>query len=265
MSTETTESVGVDAGESQTTQPEPNTADLAHQQNETDESADQSKDSEGKPDGLTLEQRTIRKLESRIARLTGKRGAAEREASLLREELDRVRQTPASRQAEDDGEKANRQFSPADIDRLANERAAELRKRESIGERVGKVIEAGRKLEGFSAAADAVAEIVPFTDRKGQPTPFIEAVLDCDDSAAVIKYLGDNPDEAEDLADLTPVQLGRRLAKLENQLKQSATKKTSAAPKPLQPIAGNGGGSIEPDPAKDTEAWIRARNRTANR
>ncbi len=245
--------------EEQTALPEQQTAGDAHQQADAGESSDQSEGSEEADKGLTEEQKTIRKQMRRIERLTAKRGAAEREAELLRQQLAQIQQS-ASRQGDGEAEETgSRQLTEADIERIARHKAEEITRQRAIGEKVGKVLREGAKLEGFNAAVDAVAEVVPFTDRGGKPTPFIEAVLDADDPVAVFKYLGDNPDEAEDLAGLTPAQLGRRLAKLESKL--GAKKQTSAAPTPIKPINGNSAGALEPDPERDAEAWIRARNR----
>jgi chromosome segregation ATPase len=209
MSTELAQDASAGAApvesQGQTAQPEPQTAGDAHQQTETEQSSDQSSD-EGGGDKLTPEQRKIQKLERRIDRLTAKRGAAEREAELRRQELEAIQQR-ISRQ-DDDGEPAKRQFTEADIDRIARERADELTRQRAIGDRVGKVLKEGSKLDGFNAAVDAVAEVVPFMDKRGKPTPFIEAVLDADNPAELLKYLGDNPEEAEELADLTPARLG---------------------------------------------------------
>jgi hypothetical protein len=245
MSTELAQGASAGAApvesQGQTAQPEPQTAGDAHQQTDAGEAADQSHSAEDEADkGLTDAEKTIRKQLRRIERLTAKRGAAEREAEILRQQLAEFQQR-ASRQ-DDDGEPAKRQFTEADIDRIAREKADELTRQRAIGERVGKVLKEGSKLDGFNAAVDAVAEVVPFMDKRGKPTPFIEAVLDADNPAELLKYLGDNPEEAEELADLTPARLGRRLATLELKLKPGATKQTSSAPKPLQPIkAGNAG------------------------
>lgn len=245
MSTELAQGASAGAAsvdsQGQTAQLEPQTAGDAHQQTDAGEAADQSHSAEDEADkGLTDAEKTIRKQLRRIERLTAKRGAAEREAEILRQQLAEFQQR-ASRQDED-GEPAKRQLTEADIDRIAREKAEELTRQRAIGERVGKVLKEGSKLDGFNAAVDAVAEVVPFMDKRGKPTPFIEAVLDADNPAELLKYLGDNPEEAEELADLTPARLGRRLATLELKLKPGATKQTSSAPKPLQPIkSGNAG------------------------
>lgn len=252
------------AGAAQTAEPEQDEAGVAQPQ-ASDDAGDQSQSTD-EGDKLTDEQKTIRKLQRRIDRLTAKRGGSERENELLRQQLDQTqRQLDAAAKQEDDdevteGKRQRRTLTEADVDRLANERARELHKRSSIADRVDGVLKIGSKLEGFDAAVDAVAEIVPFTDRQGRPTPFIAAVLECDDPAAMLKHLGDNPDDAEDLADLEPAQLGRRLARLEDRLKRGAKKQTSAAPAPLKPVTPSSSGG-EPDPEKDMAAWIAARNK----
>lgn len=255
--TEIIEGAGAAAPTEQTPPPEQKTGDAP----QTDEAADagQSSSSEDEDKGLTDEQKTIRKQARRIDRLTAKRGAAEREAELLRQEIAKL----SSRQGDEPRTEGNegKGYSAADIERIANERAATLHQQRSIGERVSKVLKDGSKIEGFNAAVDAVAEVVPFTDRQGRPTAFVEAVLDTDNPAALLKYLGENPDEADDLANLSPAQLGRRLAKLEDRLKQEATKKTSAAPKPLAPVSGaNAGNSTDPSKMTDKQfaAWRRS-------
>lgn len=229
-------------------------------------SADQAAD-----EALTGDQRTIRKLQRRVERLIARRGGDEQEKALLRQELQELRNrqqaatgTEAEGTSEGQGERPTptrgRQLTEADIERISLARAQELHRQQTISQRVSAVLSAGSKLEGFNAAVDAVAEVVPFRDSQGRPSAFMEAVLDADDPAAVFKHLGDNPDEAEEFVDLTPAQIGRRLAKLEDRLKAGAKKETSAAPKPLKPVATTNAGT-EPDPSKMSDkefaAWRR--------
>ena len=247
---------------------------LAQQQTDDGQHDDDQSQGSDDSDSLTEEQKTIRKQNRRIDRLTAKRGGLERENELLRQQIadfERRQQQGAANQRGNEGEdhggqrqQSGRQVTEADIERMAQTRAEQLHRQRFFGQRVSHVLAAGSKLDGFNAAVDAVAEVAPFTDRQGRPTPFIEAVLEADDPAALLKHLGDNPDDAEQLAFLTPAQLGRRIAKLEDQIKAGAKKQTSAAPPPLKPVAGAAGGA-EPDPEKDAEAWIRARNKAVAR
>jgi hypothetical protein len=253
MSTET-ETVLADVAPGQNSAPEQEVAEAAQPQTDAAEQADPSPESEGKQE-LTEEQKTIRKLQRRIDRLTAGRGAAAREAELLREQLTQ-RQREATDDPEDEGE---RRIDPKEIDRLATERAREMTRQERIKGTVGKVLDAGKKLPGFNEAVNAVAEEVAFTDRKGNATPFIEAVLDADKPAQLLHYLGNNPDEAAAFANLTPAQTGRRLALLEAKLERDA-KSASNAPKPLDPVKGHAAGEKDPKDMTDAEfaKWRRA-------
>lgn len=197
---------------------------------------------------LTPEQKTIRQLQRRIDRLTAGRGAASREAELLREQLD------ARQQSQDDESKA---IDPKDIDRLATEKARELVQQQTVATRAKAVMDSGKKLDKFDEAVNAVAEEVPFTDRQGRPSPFIEAVLDADKPAELLHWLGNNPDEAAGFANLTPSQIGRRIAKLEDRIEREGKAKTSNAPKPLDLTRGSAKGEKDPSSMTDAEftAW----------
>jgi hypothetical protein len=233
----------------QTALPEQQTAGDAHQQSDAAETADEAKDEAG--DKLTPEQREIRKRDRRIERLTAKRGAAEREAELLRQQLAEF-QRATSRQEEGNAEQpGSRTLTEADIERIARQKADEITRQRAIGEKVSKVLKEGAKLEGFNAAVDAVAEVVPFTDSRGKPTPFIEAVLKARDPAAMFKHLGDNPDEAEALAGLDSLELGWQLAELQSRISQDAKAKTSSAPRPLQPLSARNAGFSSPRTSED--------------
>lgn len=224
-----------DAAQQQNDAPGQQTAGVAQPQNDAGAQAgDQSQESEG-GEKLTEEQKTIRKLQRRIDRLTAGRGAASREAELLREQLASVQRQPAGQEVEDQP----KGLSPQEIDRLATEKARELTSQQGVATRAAAVLDSGKKLQGFDEAVNAVADEVPFTDRRGAPTPFIEAVLDTDKPAEILHWLGNNPDEAAAFANLSPAQIGRRLAKLEDRLEREA-KNTSKAPAPLVPVRGAG-------------------------
>ncbi|MGH7186489.1 MAG: hypothetical protein ACREIB_09485, partial [Pseudomonadota bacterium] len=129
------------------------------------------------------------------------------------------------------------QATPQDIEQRAVQRAREMVHYQSLNEKADKALKSGAKLSGFTEAVSALREEVSFADRSGRITPFLEAVLDADDPARVIHYLGQNPDEAAEFADLSPAQLGRRLEKLETRLAQDGKAK-SKAPAPIEPIGG---------------------------
>ena len=184
---------------------------------------------------LTDDQKTIKKLQRRIERLNGKVGGTSRERDMLREQLSTI----ASR-VEDDGSEVPKGTGPADVERLANERAREMVHMQTLNEKADALLKAGKKIDGFDEAVRTLREEVKFTDGQGRVTPFLEALLESDNPARLVKYLGDNPDEAADLENLTPAKLGRQLAKLENTLEQESKVKVSKAPPPIEPITGAG-------------------------
>jgi hypothetical protein len=259
MSTET-ETVLADVAPGQNSAPEQEVAEAAQPQTDAAEQGDQSPDDGEK---LTDEQKTIRKLQRRIDRLTAGRGAAQREAELVREELARIQGRPQ----EQDEERSQRDIDRItaegrDIDRIVTEKAKVLAQQQAIATRAAAVMDSGKKYAGFNEAVNAVADEVPFTVRGGGPSPFIEAVMDNkpEKAAEVLNWLGNNPDEAAQFNGLSPAQIGRRLAKLEDRLEREAKGKTSSAPQPLTPVTAKAVGDKDPKTMTDAEfaAWRKA-------
>jgi hypothetical protein len=209
-------------------------------------------------DKLSPEQRRLKQLQRTVDRRTERIGSLSRETEILRERLAQYEQ--ANRPAQPEQDEEPKRLSADDIERLATERARELRQQDTVRERAAAVMASGKKLAGFDEAVNAVAEEVPFTDSKGRPSPFIEAVLDADKPAQILHWLGTNPDEAAKFATLTPAQIGRQIAKLEIQIEREAKDKTSGAPKPLEPLRGGAKGEKDPQSMTDAEfaAWRKA-------
>lgn len=252
MGTETEEVVTPnDAAQQQNGAPGQEVAEVARPQDDVTADGDQSQGEEA-GEKLTDEQKTIRKMQRRIDRLTAGRGAAAREAELLREQLQQF--TQRQQQVQEDEPKA---VSAQDIERIAADRARQLHQQQAIASRAQEVLKSGRSLQGFDEAVNTVAEEVPFTDRRGMPTPFIEAVLDTDKPAELLHWLGNNPDEAAALAALTPAQLGRRLAKLEDRIEREAKANTSSAPAPLKPVQSRAAPGNEPSDGDSIEDWMK--------
>lgn len=202
------------------------------------------------------------RFDRRIGRATAARyqaeARAEQEAARARELAERLAQYEQQPQE-----------SEAAIPRdkvlpLAQQLAAQIRQQEKVVESVRAVLEKGKTLEGFDQACNAVDAEVAFYDRAGRPTPFLQTVMECADPARVLHHLGRNPDLAADLADLTPTQQARRLDRIEAELSKPAETKTSAAPKPITPVKGGGGGAKDYSPEmSDAEyaAWRQAQKK----
>lgn len=241
-----TESVDtpIDAAATQPTgEPEAPQAEVAQLQTDDAKPADEPKPKEE----LSDEQKTSRNAQRRIERLAADRAALRRENEMLREQNARIQQ----REPTDEGEP--KAVAPQDIERLATERAKELQKQQDFAKRTEAVVEAGRKIPGFQAAVSAVADEVPFADARGVPTPFIDAVLDSDKPAELLAWLGKNPEEAAAFANLSPAQIGRRLARLEDRIEREAKVQTSSAPVPLKPLQSKAVADKDPGAMSDAE------------
>jgi len=197
-------------------------------------------------------QKTIDKLLRRIQRQSGKIGGTARERDLIAQE----NATLKAQLAELRGEGGQTQ-EPAgqSIEEIAERKAREILQAETLNKRAAEVLASGKKVDGFDAALKDLREEVPFIDSKQRPTAFFEAIMDADNPAKLIHYLGSNIEEALEFATLSPAQIGRRLAKLEAKL--GAEVKTSAAPTPLKPVRSTGVPSGLPDDKDDVVTWTK--------
>lgn len=121
-----------------------------------------------------------------------------------------------------------------------------------------------RMSEGKKAFSDwdsVVTEDVEIT------THMARAIREEDNPAAVIYYLGENPDEADEIAELPPLKQALRIAKIAAKLDTGKSKdtreakRTSSAPDPIRPVRSNKAGVVEKDYDKMTPAeFMRVRN-----
>lgn len=98
---------------------------------------------------------------------------------------------------------------------------------------------------------DVMAEIADVELSQGMN----EAVVGSDYAAQLAYYFGKNPDEFERINDLSPVQIGREIDRLEVKLSNDAPKppKQSNAPEPIKPV-GASKSTVTPDVNKMTDA-----------
>lgn len=87
----------------------------------------------------------------------------------------------------------------------------------------------------FDAKAQAIPEL---------PCGVADALMQSEDGAEMVYYLGSNPEEAELLASMTPAMAIMQLGKLSSKLSAKPEIKTSAAPDPITPLS-SGGSSLE--------------------
>lgn len=247
MSTEPTETV-TSGGPPQeaNTEPEQQTGIAPRDEPEADQSESPE---ESEQDGPA---KTIKRLQRRIERLSAKVGGTARERDLLAQEREQLRAELGALRGE--GGQTQEPTSKS-VEEIAEEKAREIVRTKALNERAADVLKAGKKVEGFEEALEALREEIPFADRQKRPTPFFEALLDADQPAKLIHYLGTNPEEAAEFEGLSPAQIGRRLAKLEAKL--TAEVKTSAAPVPLKPVRPTGAPSDLPSDTDDIETWMK--------
>jgi hypothetical protein len=169
--------------------------------------------------------RVVKRMERRIDRLTAARYQAEARAEQVAAQYEQLR-AQLSQEAPQQGG----QQDPVAL-------AREMSQVERITEKANGIAADGNKrFEGFGKAVQTVsAEVGSLFDKRGKATPIGEAILAADDPAALIHHIGSNPDLAADLADMTPIQQARKLARIEIEMGKPKETKQSMAPKPISP------------------------------
>lgn len=146
--------------------------------------------------------------------------------------------------------------------------AKEIARVERFNEAANKLVaEGSKKHTDYRQALETLAaEVGPFVTKKGLPSSFMEAVLEVSEKPAELLYhLGKNPEIAEELADLSPMKLAKRLDRIELELAESGKKKASSAPKPLQEVRGSSSSSRALADLEDKDFVKRRREQIANR
>lgn len=226
-----------------TTEPEVTRDDSEEAQNEPEESA-------GSESGDAPAQQPRKKpgVHQRIDELTKLRHDAERERDYWREQAMRPQQpqqAPAVEPA-DTGEPTleSCDFDAAEFTRKWYAwRRTEDQKAEAAQQRTVKLSEKEQAFRALHPDYDAVAKnpALPITQQVA------EVILDADDPPAIAYYLGQNPQEAAAIAQMTPAQIGRAIGRIEatlsappasEQTRQPAPKTVSKAPPPVTTLSG---------------------------
>lgn len=107
--------------------------------------------------------------------------------------------------------------------------------------------------------AELAKEVGPFVKPDGSPSVFMDVLLQVSDKPeALMAHLGKNLDLAEELADLTPIQLAKKLGRIEDAMAKTLTHRNSTAPTPLTPVKPAGSDS-ELGPGLSDAEWMRRR------
>jgi hypothetical protein len=200
--------------------------------------ASETTDPVSKPESApakTPEQIEVERLRRALTKRDRTQGQMHQEREQLRSELEQLRQRQPAPQAEPtQAQPVDRQVQEREVLSLA-EKIAEQR---AFAAKCNTVADAGKKeFPDFTEALNTlIEEAGPLVLPTGNATPLGEQVLDSDDPAKLIQYLGKHPEIAAELDGLSAGRIARKLALIEQQM--DAKPKTSAAPKPLEPVSG---------------------------
>ena len=249
MNTETQVST---AQETQNPAPETTEQPVIVDTDATGDAAQEGDSTETKPE-KTAEQKELEYLRRKATK-------ADRVGAKLHQELQSERARTAAYEANLPAEQRQQQ-APQQVDPYqVAEEIADLRQ---ITDKSNNVAKDGQKrFPEFGARLSIVIEeagplIHSEGRQQGRPTALGEAILDADDSAALIDYLGSHPELADELSGLSPTQLGRRIERIETQMKAKTAKSVSNAPPPIKHIQG-GSSATNVDLDKATMAEYKA-------
>lgn len=167
----------------------------------------------------------------------------------------------AGHPAEEGAERPPARAEPAAIP--ANEverRAAELADARAFNAKANAVFDAGLKAYGadFQSAVENLQQ-AGVTDPS--QTPFVAIALEQDNPEALIRHLGNNPDEAIRIAGLAPFKQASEMAKLSMKLAAPVQRPISRVAAPETPIAAAAKPEFDFADTKtsSTDEWIRRR------
>lgn len=155
---------------------------------------------------------------------------------------------------------ARQPLQQQDIDKMVQQRAAEIARVQQFNEACNRSYNAGKS--EFSDFDEAVRNLgmVGALGENGNPA-FLEIVTEMPEGHKVLHHLGKNLDDAARLVNLPPTKLAVELARLESTLNQPATPKPiSNAPAPVRTIDGKGKAEARLDDDKlPIDKWMELR------
>lgn len=209
-------------------------------------------------------------VQSRIDELTRARHQAEREAAYWRE------QAAKSQPSSTDAQKPTKADFPDDeayFEALADFKAEQKVQQFSQQTQAERAQEADAKQtatrfdlyrERVTQSAEAMPDYHEVVGQSEVPAAphVLESILDSDVGPQLAYHLAQNPDVAERLNGMTPVQAARELGRLEEKLSQpkagAATptaKRTTNAPAPITPVRGGSGQFTKAPEAMSDAEW----------
>lgn len=215
----------------------------------------------------TADQLEIEKLRREISERDRKITKRDRTQGKLHLELQQLRQQATQVQpiAPAEPNEEDVAIKPADlrqaVQREALTLAQQIADQKEFDKQCNTVASQGKeKFPDFKDALNAlIEEAGPLVDPKtGWKTVLGEQILDSEAPAALIHYLGKNPEIAAELEGLTPGRMARKLLAIETKMNEKP--KTSSAPKPLEPVRPAAASNDLSDDLS-AEEWARRRNK----
>lgn len=248
--TEETTQVHTTSQEAEPTQPDVTEAldQSTSESVETPDTGEQAENQEGKdPNGWALK---------RIGAVTAQKHEAERKLQAAQGEAERYRLLVEQMQRGETPEPTVPGQAP-NIDELVTKRAAELAQQQAIHERGASVARVAEEIFPDWKVAIQTLDALGITDSQ------VQSLLGMEDAHKVIYSLGKNPEEAERILSLPPIQQGRELEKLASKpVPVPAPRAVSKAPAPITPV--DGASAAEVDPSKmSMEEWAKWRAKNA--
>lgn len=221
---------------------------------EVEEVEEEDKDNE--PKELTVEQKTIKKLEKAVERLQRRVGKTTGERDTIRTELAEAKKALDTKVKE--GEQP---LTEEEVTRRAKDLADQTLTAREFENAQERLIEGATKIDKKFMAkikdlADEVAPLPPF---------FIGALDDLDNGGAVLNYLTDNADEYEDLLKKKgATRIIKGLVEISNKLIEEAKPKIQKISKvpdpPAKDMKGNQGSPSVLTGKEDMDTYVRIRN-----
>jgi hypothetical protein len=255
---DTNESVTQDAALAETVeQPDTQTADTGAADQQTEASTEAAETAEEEPKRKPW-------FQTRIDQLTAEKHEERRraeESKVQREELER--QVAAYKAILGDSADAEtaRETEPAlthaEIDRKAEELARQIVQEQTFTDKCNQAYAVGKDKHG-----DFEDAITALRHAGALDVSMVEDALATGEASEVLYHLGKNPEEAIEIAALSPRERVIRLDRLAVKLKTPTPAQISKAPPPFQPIDGSAKRTFDlSDPSTDMKAWMAERNK----
>lgn len=193
----------------------------------------------------------------RIDQLTRKRYE---EVGRVQRELDAANRRAEELEARLNGTEVKQ--DPQDVMSLAERIAAERISQQTFTQRCNTAVEQGEREYGeeFSKALTNLQSLEALFE-DGKPTELTNIVVESDNPAKLLHYLGTNKQEAARILALTPVQQARAIGALEVKLAaEKPQRSVSKAPEPISAVNAKAPATTGPSDKDTDDEWLVKRN-----